>query len=246
MMTPLEARLTEEVAALRIENKLLRDKIDLLVRKVFGKSSEALDENQLMLLLEGSDGPKKPEASASGMAALEAEIEAERKADKKRKSRADREPRIPENLPISEQIVIDPDEVLASPEDYRHIGDEVTEQLDFQPASYTKRIITRRKFAKRDNPYQAPIIAELPVLMERCKAGPGLLAQIIVAKYCHHLPLYRQEQIARQQHGIELPRQTTARWLCWVARCLSPIYEHIHKCVIAERYLQCNALSGAR
>ena len=59
MMTPLEARLTEEVAALREENRLLREKIDLLIRRIFGKSSEQLDDNQLMLLLQGGeDGAK--------------------------------------------------------------------------------------------------------------------------------------------------------------------------------------------
>jgi transposase len=245
--TPREALLEKEIETLRARNheqeiiiKVLREKIDLLVRKVFGKSSEVLDDKQLMLLLEASEGAKKAEASASAMAALEAEIEAESKVGKQRKSKQEREPRIPDHLPVSEQIVIDPDEVKAAPEAYRHITDEVTEQLDYQPGRYTKRLIIRRKYAKRDNPYQAPIIAELPVLMERCKAGPGLLAHIIVSKYCHHLPLYRQEQIARQQHSIELPRQTTARWLGWVARCLSPIYEHIHRRVITEHYLQCD------
>ncbi len=66
MMTPLEARLTEENAALRAENKaqqieikLLREKVDLLIRRVFGKSSEQLDDGQLMLLLQGGDGAKK-------------------------------------------------------------------------------------------------------------------------------------------------------------------------------------------
>lgn len=59
MMTPLEARLTEEVAALRAENKLLREKVDLLVRKVFGGSSETLDERQLMLLRGEEDAAKK-------------------------------------------------------------------------------------------------------------------------------------------------------------------------------------------
>jgi len=43
-MTPLEARLTEKVAVLEQENKLLREKIDLLVRRIFGKSSEAMDD----------------------------------------------------------------------------------------------------------------------------------------------------------------------------------------------------------
>ncbi len=43
--TPQESRLEQEVVALRLENKLLREKIDLLVRKIFGKSSEQLDAN---------------------------------------------------------------------------------------------------------------------------------------------------------------------------------------------------------
>ena len=60
MMTPLEARLTEELEALRQENKLLREKIDLLARRIFGAKSEQLDESQLMLLLQGGDeGAKK-------------------------------------------------------------------------------------------------------------------------------------------------------------------------------------------
>lgn len=60
MMTPLEARLTEENAALRAENKLLREKVDLLIRRIFGRSSEQLDDGQLMLLLQGGDdGAKK-------------------------------------------------------------------------------------------------------------------------------------------------------------------------------------------
>ncbi len=59
MMTPLEARLTEEVAALRAENKLLREKVDLLIRRIFGRSSEQLDDGQLMLLLQDGDGGAK-------------------------------------------------------------------------------------------------------------------------------------------------------------------------------------------
>ncbi len=60
MMTPLEARFTEENAALRAENKLLKEKIDLLIRRIFGRSSEQLDDNQIMLLQGGDDGAKKP------------------------------------------------------------------------------------------------------------------------------------------------------------------------------------------
>ena len=59
MMTPLEARLTEENKALRVEIKHLREKVDLLVRRIFGAKSEQLDDAQLMLLLQGDDEAKK-------------------------------------------------------------------------------------------------------------------------------------------------------------------------------------------
>jgi transposase len=125
-------------------------------------------------------------------------------------------------------VIIDPDEVRAAPEAYRHVNDEVTTQLDFTPPKFTKRLIIRRKYVKRDEPHQAPVIAPLDTLAERSIAAPGLLAQIIVAKYCDHLPLYRQEHIYKLRHGIELPRQSMARWIGLAAQWFAPLYERIH------------------
>lgn len=79
-------------------------------------------------------------------------------------------------------------------------------------------------------------IAALNTLQKRSLAAPGLLAQIIVAKYCDHLPLYRQEQIYATRNGIVIPRQSTARWLGLSADWLRPIYEHIHTGVMAGSY----------
>ncbi len=78
----------------------------------------------------------------------------------------------------------------------------------------------------------------LNILQERSIAAPGLLAQIIVAKYCDHLPLYRQEQIYATRHGIAIPRQSMARWLGLAADWLRPVYEHIHTGVMAGGYVQ--------
>lgn len=115
-LTPLEARLTEKVAALEQENRLLREKIDLLVRRIFGRSSEAMDEGQLMLLLQGDDGAKKDPASSANPGVLEAEIEKQAEAAKPKKPRKPREARVPEHLPAVEEI-IEPQEVQAAPED---------------------------------------------------------------------------------------------------------------------------------
>ncbi len=245
MMTPLEARLTKENAALRAENKaqqieikLLREKIDLLIRRIFGKSSEQLNDGQLMLLLQGGDDDaKKDPASSASPGVLEAEIEKRGKDTAKIKPRKEREARVPEHLPAVDEV-IEPDEVVADPEAWRSIGEEVTEQLDYKPARFFRRRIIRRKYVKRDEPHQAPIIAPLNTLQERSIAAPGLLAQIIVAKYCDHLPLYRQEQIYATRHDIAIPRQSMARWIGLAADWLRPIYEHIHTGVMAGGYVQ--------
>jgi hypothetical protein len=85
----------------------------------------------------------------------------------------------------------------------------------------------------------APVIAPLPeCLQERGVAAPGLLAQVLVSKYCDHLPLYRQEQIFLRRHQVHLPRQTLARWVALAADWLKPIYEQIRTGVMAGGYVQ--------
>ena len=236
-LTPLEARLTEEVAAQRQEIKLLREKIDLLVRRIFGRSSEAMDDAQLMLLLQGDDGAKKDLASSANPGVLEAELEKQTAAAKTRQPRKGREVRVPEHLPTVEEV-IEPQEVKATPEAWRWMGEEVTEQLDYEPAKFLRRRIIRRKYVKREEPHQPPVIAPLTTLQERSLAAPGLLAAIIVGKYCDHLPLYRQEQIYATRHGVDMPRQSMARWLALAADWLTPVYEQIRSGVMDGGYVQ--------
>ena len=81
------------------------------------------------------------------------------------------------------------------------LGEEVSEQLDDEPARFLRRRLIRRKYARRGAVDAVPVIAPLPEsLQERCLAAPGLLAHILTAKDGDHLPLYRQEQpsVARQ------------------------------------------------
>ena len=61
---------------------------------------------------------------------------------------------------------------------------------------------------------------------------------MIVSKYCDHLPLYRQEQIYASRHGVDLRRQTLARWMGLAADWLRPIYEQIRTGVMAGGYIQ--------
>lgn len=225
-MTPREEELLQAVNELRRENALLRQKIDLLVKRVFGSSSERLDKNQLELLAQ--------ESTASTVEAIVAAPEKER-AERSRKEKA---ARLPENLPVIEDV-LDPEPVKASPDQYRCIGQEISEQLDYEPGRFLRRRIVRRKYVHKTNPDCAPLIAPLPEqLLDRSLPAPGLLAHIVVGKYCDHLPLYRQEQIYRQRHGVNLPRQSLTRWVELASQWLKPIYEHIRTGVMGGGYVQ--------
>ena len=229
-LTALRSEVAQWRAALadaRQENALLRQKIDALVRRVFGASSERLDPAQLELLL------ALPAAAAPVVPAPEP-LPAVRPA----RPRADRTPRLPDDLPVVEEV-IDPEPVTAQPEQWRCIGQEVSEQLDYEPARFIRRRTIRRKYVSRLAPEAPPVMAPLPAsLQERGLAAPGLLAQIIVSKYCDHLPLYRQEQIFLRRHGVHLPRQTLARWVALAADWLRPIDEEIRTGVMAGGYIQ--------
>lgn len=222
----------EALAQSRRENELLRQKMDLLIRRVFGSSSERLDRAQLELLLQLSDS-STPLADQLVDVASEITLASPRK-----KMVAVRKDRLPENLPVIEEVV-DPEAVKQKPEAWRCIGQEVSEQLDFEPARFLRRRTIRRKYVHRANLDYAPVIAPLPErLLDRSLPAPGLLAHILVGKYCDHLPLYRQEHIYAQRHGVHLPRQTLARWVELAADWLKPIYEHIRTGVMAGGYVQ--------
>jgi len=192
-MTPREQELLQALNEVRRENALLRQKIDLLVKRVFGSSSEQLDKNQLELLMGQVQSP------AIAAPVKEAATHKEKAVCKDR--RGGRAQALPENLPVVEEV-IDPDLVKVEPQAWRCIGQEVSEQLDYEPGRFLRRRLVRRKYVHRINPDCAPLIAPLPErLLDRSLPAPGLLAHIVVSKYCDHLPLYRQEQIYRQRHG---------------------------------------------
>ena len=129
--------------------------------------------------------------------------------------------------------------VKQKPDEWRCIGQEVSEQLDYEPARFLRRRTIRKKYVHRLDLNRAPLLVPLPErLLDRSLPAPGLLAQILVAKYCDHLPLYRQEQIFAQRHKINLPRQSLARWVELSADWLKPIYEHIRTGVLAGGYVQ--------
>ena len=93
--TPREAQLNAEVESLRTENKLLREKVDLLLRRLDGPSSEQLDPAQLLLMMQGRDAGKADEP-------VGAEAPWRSTIPSPPPNRA-RRPRLPDHLPIVEE-----------------------------------------------------------------------------------------------------------------------------------------------
>jgi transposase len=223
-------QLQAENNSLKDEIKFLKEKVQYLLKQLFGSKSEKIDPNQLTLLLE----------TQAQMAAAEEAIQEIEEVLPVR-PRAKRRPlaeRLPDNLPV-ETVVIEPEEVLADPSSYKKIGEETMVELDLVPAKFFKRLIIRPKYVKLAYRSLPPIVAPAPKrLIENSFASVGLLVAIFLAKYVDHCPLYRQEQIFKSRYGVELSRKTMCDWVWSIAHQLAMIYESLRDEIRSSGYMQ--------
>jgi transposase len=113
----------------------------------------------------------------------------------------------------------------------RKLGEDVSEMLEYVPASFVviRHVRTKLSCTKCDCIVQAEAPSR-PI--ERGVAGPGLLAHVLVSKYCDHLPLYRQSEMYARQ-DMELERSTLADWVGSTSRLLEPLVEALRRYVMA-------------
>jgi transposase len=214
----------------RRENTILRQKLDALARRFFGKKSEQLSSSQLELLLSG--------LGESSTEATEQEEEPPARPTPSRSRTGAQCIRTPENLEVVREV-IEPEWVQAQPEQWKRIGQEVSRRLDYQPGKFFWQETIRPKYVHIDNRYLPPVIAPAPQqVAEHSLAAPGLLAQLLVSKYCDHLPFYRQEQIFWQRHNVFIARQQMVQWAAQSVRLLSAISDCLKKQLRQSRYVQ--------
>lgn len=225
-MTETENKLSAENVQLRQENRLLRQKVDWLLKKIFGGGQgEKVDPAQLQLELEGLEGALMGEAPAQ---------EEKEKLSAPRSHARGRKPLPPVH---EEEVVMEPAEVAAAPGVWTKIGEERTEELDLQPAKFIKRIYRRPKYVNRCD--GQIVIADSPSrFLDKSVPGPGLLAAVIVNKYDLHLPLYRQEKMFAEQFGVKIPRQRMSDWLDRTGWELAPIWRQMEKELFEGDYVQ--------
>jgi transposase len=227
----------EELAAARagllakvLEIGKLKIQIARLRRQQYGRSSEkmARELGQFELRLEELEAEE-----AAGPAAPAQPDEAEATTPAKTGT-SGRRP-LPAHLPRHE-VVHEPS--CACPTcggAMRKVGEDVTEVLDYIPGRFQVIRHVRPAFSCRqcESMAQAPM-PSLPI--ERGRPGPGLLAHVLVGKYCDHLPLYRQSGIYARD-GVDLDRATLANWVGKAAWLLAPLVEAVACHVMAAEKL---------
>lgn len=233
-MPPVEEVLAEVAqlkAKLSAKDELvaeLKAQIDWLRRQVFGAGkSEKVDPRQIDFLeseLEKAERQAEPQTE---------KIAYERDKPGKRRTRDE----LYGNLPVDEEVVIDPEEVLADPDAYEQCSEVETFEVKISPPRFTRRRVVRRKYRKVGDRSEAPVVAPAPARPVEGVASADLLSHICVSKYLDHLPLYRQRAIYKR-YGFAVERQNLVRWVEKAAEWVKPIYDHIKIELLEGDYVQ--------
>jgi transposase len=236
-------------AKAKLEKKVtqLEHAVDELSRKLFGRSSEKIDPNQLVLefakdeAAEDAALPKPPHVGE----APDGETPEEPKEKKKKKKKGHGWRKPPKDL-RRERIELSPTEAelkcACCGGQKRSIGSpEVAERYDYRPASLFVQEIVRQRYrcpTCQDGTVIAPLpppplAATLESESDRGRAAAGLLAQLAVGKFNDHLPLNRQSAILARE-GVELSRSTLADYVHGTAKLLRPIVGEIWRQVLTR------------
>jgi len=209
----------------QLEIEQLKLQIARLRRLQFGRSSEQLNDqiSQLEFKLE------ELESQEATLRPMTPSAAAPRKKSVRRP--------LPAHLP-RERVVHEPASTCDCPAcggALRVLGEDVAEMLEYVPEHWKVIRHVRPKYscASCEQIVQAAAPSR-PI--ERGMAGPGLLAHVLVSKYCDHLPLYRQSQIYARA-GIELDRSTLAEWVGGASALMQPLIDALGEYVLAAEKL---------
>lgn len=216
-------QLQQQNSALVAENTYLKQELSQLRRMIFGQKRERFlpgdSDTQIGLNL----GDTAPE-----MDTRVEEISYQRKKVSVKPAPHGRN-ELPAHL-VRRDMIIEPDEDTAT---LVKIGEEITEELDYEPGSLFVRRYIRPKYARADG--NGVVIGPLPSRpVEKGIAGAGLLAHVAISKHLDHLPLYRQRQQFKRQ-GVDLSASTLGDWIKSTCDLLMPIYR-LHKEILLMRF----------
>src|SRR5277367_2151072 len=217
------AALVAELKAKQLKIDQLTHEMAILKRWQFDRRSEQMDVMQRSLLDESID---------ADIEAINLELEA---LNEKPASPPKQQPRrvaLPAAFPRRE-IHHEPENTQCSCGcGLERIGEDVSEKLDYTPGVFEVERHIRGKWVCRrcERLIQAPVP---PQVIDKGIPTAGLLAQVLIAKYCDHLPLYRQEKIFGRA-GLTIPRSTLAQWVGVCGAQLQPLVDALREVVLTD------------
>ncbi len=236
----LVLQLLESLQGKDAELSNLRQRMDQLLRRLYGRSSEKIDPLQL-LLFDATAVAKEPSVAEPPASQQPAATDGQRRGHGRRPK-----PDHLKRIDVVHDLTDVEKQALAGDGQLVPIGEEITEQYEWQPSSlYIVRHI-QKKYARQpqllesgDAPVEKNIITapKPPAPIPGGIAGPGLIAEVVTNRFVDHLPFHRQERrFAR--HGFPFSRQTTDGWALDVAeRRFAPLVDVMLEEVLASESL---------
>lgn len=204
----------------------LTHELAVLRRVRFGVKSEALSAGQRSLF---------EEAAAEDLAALEERLAQLRAPAAERPHHPPKRQPLPPELPRRE-IRHEPASTLCGCGcELRRIGEDVAERLDYEPGRFEVERHVRGKWVC-DHCHTLVRAPVPPQIIDKGLPSAGLLAQVLVAKYADHLPLYRQEAIYARA-GVGLSRSTLAQWVGACGVQLQPLVDALKTALLGQAVL---------
>jgi transposase len=234
--TQRDAAMAERDRALSQIDRL-RHLLRQLSRAQFGRRSEKLDRDQLLLALEDIEQAIAESEACDDKKDVQA---AKARAETRRANRG-----APLHLPRVDVTIAPEDMNCPCCKAPMHvIGEEKSERLDVIPAQFRVIVTHRPKYACRACE-QAVVQAPAPErLIKSGLPTEAMVAYVLAAKYAWHLPLYRQAQMLLSQ-GIAIERATLAFWVGYAAAELKPLYLRLRELILGSLKIAVDETGGA-
>lgn len=210
---------------LEAELEVQKGIVAALLKRIYGAKGEKMDYQQLLMeFLKGEE--KKPAAADGNVEPPAAEIlVVAPPAPKPRARRTNKLSESLKSLPTIVREITHPD-VLAAPDHFRLLGEEVSERLHVKPTAFTLEIIKRLTHIRKDEIDATPVTPPLaPCLLPGSVLTPSLGAYLLTQKFCYHSPFYREQWKLKAAYGIELTRNLMCSWHDHLADTLHPLYK---------------------
>ena len=216
----------EMIVQMHVRMQQMEIQLEQFIRSKFGSKAESLDPGQLRLF----GAPPAPETES-------AETATETATEKSGRSHGRRKPAA--NLPRRRFVYELPEDERTCCDckcELEVIGEDVSEQYDYTPASIEVIEHVRLKYACKQCEEKIEVAAKPAVPIEKGLAAAGMLAHVATSKFADHLPLHRLEGILKRSGAI-IAKSTMCDWMAATARILTPLYDVMKAEVLSSQII---------